>query len=521
MKSKLLIFKSLFVFPLLLGTFSISHAQNGSLDGSFGTNGIAKIYLNQQMEGAYFADMVTLPDDKIVVIGSIRENVNNLFIAQFTVDGQLDTTFGNMGISEMDPSLGGYDNGMGLDVQSDGKIVFTGSSIIDGNLHVLVGRLDANGVFDDTFANFGTLLFSPNNSDYGYNVDVASDGKILISATAVINNMGVMTIYRLDSNGDFDLSFGVFGTKNVTVVSNLFPETPTRLTVGSDNSVYMVGYNGETPGRGLICKLDANGQLDNTFAGDGTQAVQMPTSELRFNDVVSNEDGALWIVGTEMFNDHSNTVLFKIKADGQLDNAFGQNGKITVVSTQSNESADGFSIYKNGNQILVCGDLYQDGADHVITAMYNVSGIPNNNYGTQGISKVKIFEEAGSYYNMSVNAQSFGKIIIAGDYYLNDSSTTIPWVARLQNNIQLDIHETLNNEIELTVFPNPASHYFQIKSADVKVERVSLVDVSGRMLQAWSGNLETYLLNENISKGNYFIRVETANGITHQSLIIQ
>jgi len=105
----------------------ICFGSDGNLNTSFGNNGIA-LYDGALREQCF--DLIVQSDDTILVTGQSGNSIGgtsdwSLVVLKYTQDGTLDTTFGTNGIYQYDPT----DNtewGYGLALQTDGRIVVTG-----------------------------------------------------------------------------------------------------------------------------------------------------------------------------------------------------------------------------------------------------------------------------------------------------------------------------------------------------------------------------------------------------------
>ncbi len=94
--------------------------SNGSLDMSYATNGI---YTYDSGTNDLAETVAILPDDKIIIGCEIS---NNYGVIKITNMGINDTTFGSNGI--VTTNLGGSDYIEDIKLQSDGKILITGTS---------------------------------------------------------------------------------------------------------------------------------------------------------------------------------------------------------------------------------------------------------------------------------------------------------------------------------------------------------------------------------------------------------
>ena len=121
-------------FPLFTfaGNFVIvRYNANGSLDRSFGENGIVTTFFDA---GSYASAVALQPDGKIIAAGTdfvdfvIGDQSDTDFaLARYNRNGSLDTTFGNRR-PRLNRFLGKEDDAFSVLIQPDGKIVAVGSA---------------------------------------------------------------------------------------------------------------------------------------------------------------------------------------------------------------------------------------------------------------------------------------------------------------------------------------------------------------------------------------------------------
>ena len=152
------------------GTFATTSTA-GDLDTTFGSAG--KVTANVVSGSSDIGYAVAAQSDgKIVVAGSSN---GNIFVARYLSDGSLDPTFGTNGIVTTD--LGGTDYAYGVAIQSDGKIVVAGQT---GTDFALV-RYNTDGSLDTTFGSNGWTTTDFGGTDCAYGVAMQSDGKIVVA----------------------------------------------------------------------------------------------------------------------------------------------------------------------------------------------------------------------------------------------------------------------------------------------------------------------------------------------------
>ena len=161
----------------------------GQLDTSFGVNG----YVTTQFLTETFNPVIALqPDGKIVVVGvtTAAHNVGSNFelaLARFNADGSLDPSFGTNGITiTAAPSGFSYDQPPAVALQPDGKIVIAAgtSPADDGSGEFVVARYDASGTLDTTFGQDGLITTQFAGYAAATSVALQPDGRIIAAGFA-------------------------------------------------------------------------------------------------------------------------------------------------------------------------------------------------------------------------------------------------------------------------------------------------------------------------------------------------
>lgn len=190
---------------------------DGSLDATFGINGIAVTTLNDM------SAIALQPDGKIVVVGQIatdNPDVSQRVVARFNADGSVDTTFGTQGIS-----ISNLNNVSAVALQADGKIIIGGSLVVQTangpTFAFAVQRLTINGTIDTTFGTNGVSTVAINTQAFIRDLVIQPDGKIVAAGESKIPESvdedsqslitHLFTLARFNVDGSLDTSFGVDG----------------------------------------------------------------------------------------------------------------------------------------------------------------------------------------------------------------------------------------------------------------------------------------------------------------------
>lgn len=205
---------------------AVRFTANGLIDNTFGTSGIASVYVNSFCKATGVAIQ---PDGKIVLAGWAC-NITDTAIAlvRFDASGNLDNSFGTGGQVVTNLTTGD-DEAAAISLQSDGKIVVCGKS--GNNFAVL--RYNTNGTPDASFGTAGVTLTSmATSNNYAYSLGIQPDGKIVVAGQADLN----FGIARYNSNGLLDTSFGTGGKIITTINGSAF-----GVAIQPDGKIVSVG----------------------------------------------------------------------------------------------------------------------------------------------------------------------------------------------------------------------------------------------------------------------------------------
>ncbi len=162
----------------------VRYLENGGLDSLFGSDGIVQTDLGG-MNSYDFALTISLdPDGKIVLGGAVDvkfvPSVSHIGVVRYNSNGSLDKSFGNNGIYEL--SLGEFSLVRSIARQPDGKYLLAGSSNgIDSNSNWLLARLEYHGDLDLGFGNKGIITTDLKGiQESAISVLIQSDNRILV-----------------------------------------------------------------------------------------------------------------------------------------------------------------------------------------------------------------------------------------------------------------------------------------------------------------------------------------------------
>jgi uncharacterized delta-60 repeat protein len=204
---------------------------DGSLDTTFGSGGLATA-LFYYWESADARGIAIQPDGKIVVGGTAGAQ---FVLARFNPDGTLDGTFGSGGIARLT-----YGYAYALALQPDGKIVEVGTDLTGFQFAVARANSDGSPDTSFAGGGAATTGFSP-TAEYAAveAVRVQANGKIVAAGTASGNNL-FFALARFNPDGTLDSAFGTDGNVLTSFPSSI-GQSAHALALQADGGIVAAG----------------------------------------------------------------------------------------------------------------------------------------------------------------------------------------------------------------------------------------------------------------------------------------
>lgn len=234
--------------------------SDGSIDPTYGDNG--KFVFNAANWGfAVPGAMKLQADGKLLLCGF----ANTGFVARINVNGTLDTSFNGVGYTEL--NIGNlYGNGdlHAIDIQSDGKIVVIGERDYVSNNGLFAARLNLNGSLDTSFNKTGILIIDEGITGAS-GVDIQTDGKIVFSTTKNLD----AGLVRLNANGTLDRALDVKKSVDATVT---FTGGSAPIVLDNDAKIYDADFEKSNNYANSTLTLERVGgaHIQDVFLGSGS-----------------------------------------------------------------------------------------------------------------------------------------------------------------------------------------------------------------------------------------------------------
>ena len=180
----------------------LRYNANGTLDTTFGLSGVTSTDLGSLDEGAWGAALQV--DGKIIVVGRrFNGSTDDLVLIRYNSNGSIDTTFGSSG-SVITPAGSGVGSGWSVALQSDGRIVVTGSSSNVPNQDIITLRFNTNGTIDNTFGGqaAGSPIITSNGGGATASVSVSENSTAVTTVAATDPDVGQTPVYSISGGAD-------------------------------------------------------------------------------------------------------------------------------------------------------------------------------------------------------------------------------------------------------------------------------------------------------------------------------
>lgn len=504
MKIKLLLLLQLIILNSV-------YSQVGTLDSTFGTNGITITDVSNNLldDGS---SSVFVKDNNSILLTGYSTNTNgyrDFALAQYNSNGVLDNTFGTDGITILNISSSDS-HAFASIIQSDGKIItvgYTNNTTSD----VAVARFNSNGTLDMSYATNGIYSYDSGGDDTAVTVSILPDDKIIIGCN-FSNDYGLL---KLTNSGILDASFGTNGT----VKTNLGGIDATRgMKLQSDGKILIVGTSSKkNNGDGdvydkAVIRYNSDGSLDTSFNSTGIVFTSFESGKDDGGYAINiQSDGKIIVNGaSENPQGYDNIALVRYNTDGSIDSSFGTNG--TTFTNYADDDASFTSLIQKDGKIIIAGystNMTTFKRDFILVR-YNNDGLLDNTFGTNGICTTDLNNNS-SDFGFSLAFQSDNKILLAG-YTEKSGGTYDSAIARYTIDGNLGIDDFENKSEKYSIFPNPFSESISVISHNSNNQKADIGIYSMDSKKIKSINNYVFDANQNIhlghiAKGVYLLKI--------------
>ncbi|MFK5983030.1 MAG: hypothetical protein QM499_08960, partial [Flavobacteriaceae bacterium] len=348
MKSKNRILSLLF-FTISLIVFS----QDGVLDPSFGDNGIVMMDFYSFRD--YSFSISQQSSGKIISAGQIQteNNIAQGSLVRFQTNGSLDTSFGNNGIVLLD--LGTYFYYYNTIFSLDNDELIAGGTIGNwGEKDFIISKFMPNGDVDSGYGVNGNKIIDFLTEDDFLLQIIQHNGKTLAIGRSKMGSDYFISLAKILSSGELDTDFGVNGILTLDINEGYFNSFSASLQ--DDNSIILSFTEDLTNNDRVnkIIKLFENGTIDNTFGNDGIIEIFFNNVNNIQSIIEVDSNNRILIMVTQSIElDEFSSSISRYTPTGNLDTSFGTNGFYNFETSFYSQKI----IVQPNSRILVGGGI--------------------------------------------------------------------------------------------------------------------------------------------------------------------
>jgi uncharacterized delta-60 repeat protein len=351
-------------------------AGPGSLDQGFGENGWVIVHGTDGPD--YANDVAVDRSGRVFVCGAIQPGGSqaDFTIARLKPNGKPDKSFSDDGVASFDlEGINLDDDCTAVAVRKDGKVVALANVADSASTHMAIVRLRPNGELDGSFKGGGwSIIHFPSTAttpaSYASGVTLEPNGQIVVTGQAVVgegNHQGAVA--RLRPNGGFDNSFSKDGRATFSYQGSTQGGFADAAIQG--HKIVLAG-NASTPSgiRWVVFRLKANGSLDKSFAGDGSEAAGpggLPVG------VAATSHGRIVVGGSTQPGSYFGLAAVRLLPDGKPDKSFSGDGTTTVTIKAG--SISGGELALQGGKVVLGGALSFGDEGYFVARLTKTGGL--------------------------------------------------------------------------------------------------------------------------------------------------
>jgi uncharacterized delta-60 repeat protein len=368
------------------------------LDTMFGADGrvVTDVF------GSTINAMALQPDGKIVALGAPFGSFFHL--ARYNSDGSRDASFGDHGFVSTYADVSVVDTADAVLVQPDGKIVVVVSGFGEG---FVLARYANNGSPDPSFGTQGKTITNLGPA-LAWAAVIQPDGKIIVAGVRRESPTDDFILARYNSDGSLDSGFGSGGIIFTDMGGD---DGANAVALQPDGKIIAAGYSS---GNFALARYDSNGNPDSSFGTGGKVITDFAGGFDTAHAAVVQTDGKIVVAGETGQSPFINFdfALARYDSNGNLDQGFGIDGKITTDFSNGNNKAFAVALQPD-EKIIAAGFASNPNGDSDFgLTRYNANGSPDSSFGASGWITADFlggFDEA-----RAVALQPDGKIVAAG-----------------------------------------------------------------------------------------------------------
>ncbi len=318
------------------------YLANGAVDSAFGANGGVALSVSNSDDDAMVvklqSDGKLLLSGYSNMTGWSSFNAS---LTRFNSDGTIDNTFGG-GSGYTLVSFYEYNVSKDINVQADGKIYLTAyttpyrdEAANDLKNSIGIARFNPNGSLDSTFGIGGKAIIENHVLPDWTFLSIQSNGKIITTGSTSQGNGWDAFAARMNSDGTLDLSYGINGLATAGFSGNQRVRSALQ---DSDGNLFISGVSeSESTYDFFLTKLNADGDVDSRFNnGSGITYINFGGNDSS-QAAALQDDGKIILAGmTDAIDGTGALALTRIMPNGTIDAKFGIGGRTVIDGVDDN-----------------------------------------------------------------------------------------------------------------------------------------------------------------------------------------
>ena len=274
----------------------------------------------------------------------------------------------------------------------------------------------STGRLDSTFSGDGKVVASVlGKLDEAHAVAIQPDGKI-VAAGQSRDGPAYFAVARFNPDGELDPTFAGDGTV-ATAFHGLFGDGANSVAVQADGKIVAAGSSSNAEGTRhdvALVRYNSDGSRDLTFDGDGKLTTSVGESSSSAQSVAIQLDGKIVVAGQANIANYHDFAVIRYLNDGSLDTTFDGDGIAIASVSNANDWTRAMAIQADG-RIVVAGSARSGPNDDFALVRFNADGSLDATFNGDG--KVTTPVLASHDDGNSVAIQPDGRILVAGSAY--------------------------------------------------------------------------------------------------------
>ncbi len=531
---------------------------DGDIDLNFGDKGL--VFTGISGLGAMAESVQIQQDGKIVAAGYHEyqdiygAHFVEIIVIRYNEDGTIDNSFGINGIATTNVGVKSYTSCMAI--QSDGKIVVAGYRRDDENdvQNLFMVRFLTDGTLDHSFANKGILLeFLSSNIIVNDIAIQPGDEKIILGGMYTASNQGAYFLIRYLPDGRRNESFGNNGEAQVQFGAGSSASILSKIALQGDGKIVAAGrtYNPSSSTKMTVVRFKTNGNADSSFGENGITYIKFGEDRSEGKTVLIQDDEKIILAGSVYPSNYSyfHFALARLNKNGILDSSFGINGSKTDIIGDDFTIPYAGLLQKDGKLVLTGGG---GGINSLILVRYNTADLilpitytkfaatqtkqyVNLNWQTTTELNNSYFaverSSNGANYSAIAQVNSTGIGTAVKDYFYTDKlplqGSNYYRLKQVDKDGKFSYSKTISTNYlkpgSIQLYPNPAKDKLTVKGLNPAItSTIAIMDVQGKTLLLFTVKAATYNFSiGRLAPGSYIVRVKDDNGTDVEKFVKQ